>query len=355
MALTEVYVDPSIAADSGTGTSTGDPYGDLQYALNQETVGSKRFNIKAGPTAESLTGALDMTTFGASGFGTPTVFQGYTSQAGDGGVGSIDCNGNACITNNGNGIYWADMEIFDGPTSGYTLEVAQYSTIFNVYIHGASGGGLDLSIVNTAAYFCRIEDMGGVGVLMAQPDTVLLGCYIADGATNQFTTAVEATGSSPGRNISNNIIVVSGSANGINLQSTWRGIIVGNTVLNTSGDTTATGYGIRCGLSYGMMHFCFNNYVEGFAGTGGKGIWFDSASDQVMFYGGNLVADCATAYQVDGGALDVGGNETSASTTGLNKSGALTFANRNTYFKPVEIASLSMLDGAYPEAGRLLT
>jgi len=37
MALTEIYVDPAIAANSGTGTS-GDPYGDLQYALNRQPL-----------------------------------------------------------------------------------------------------------------------------------------------------------------------------------------------------------------------------------------------------------------------------------------------------------------------------
>ena len=33
---TELYVDPSIAADSGAGT-IGDPYGDLEYCIEQET------------------------------------------------------------------------------------------------------------------------------------------------------------------------------------------------------------------------------------------------------------------------------------------------------------------------------
>ena len=36
MAFSEVYVDPSIAADSGTGT-IGDPFGDLEYAIEQST------------------------------------------------------------------------------------------------------------------------------------------------------------------------------------------------------------------------------------------------------------------------------------------------------------------------------
>ena len=41
MAITEVYVDPSIAGDSGVGT-IGDPYGDLEYAIEQETFDTKK-------------------------------------------------------------------------------------------------------------------------------------------------------------------------------------------------------------------------------------------------------------------------------------------------------------------------
>ena len=50
MALTEIYVDPSIAADSGTGT-IGDPFGDLEYAIEQttfDTTNGTRLNVKAG-------------------------------------------------------------------------------------------------------------------------------------------------------------------------------------------------------------------------------------------------------------------------------------------------------------------
>ena len=55
MAITEVYVDPAINGNSGTGTLV-DPYGDLQYALDtkaRDSTNGDRFNIKAG-TAEVL-------------------------------------------------------------------------------------------------------------------------------------------------------------------------------------------------------------------------------------------------------------------------------------------------------------
>ena len=63
MAITNYYVDPSINANSGTGT-IGDPFGDLQYALDtvtRDSTNGDQFNIKAG-TAEVLTGTLDFST-----------------------------------------------------------------------------------------------------------------------------------------------------------------------------------------------------------------------------------------------------------------------------------------------------
>ena len=50
MAITEIYVDPAINADSGTGT-IGDPFGDLEYAIKQttfDTTNGTRVKISIG-------------------------------------------------------------------------------------------------------------------------------------------------------------------------------------------------------------------------------------------------------------------------------------------------------------------
>lgn len=87
MALTEIYVDPSIAGDSGAGT-IGDPYGDLEYAIEQitfDTSNGNRINIKAG-TDEVLAVELGAAISGASispSETAPLIFQGYTTTAGE--------------------------------------------------------------------------------------------------------------------------------------------------------------------------------------------------------------------------------------------------------------------------------
>ena len=94
----ETYVDPSIAGASGAGT-VGDPYGDLQHALDtmtRDATNGDRINIKAG-TDEILAGVIDLTTYGTPSSAAHLVFQGYTSAAGDGGIGGIDANAGAAV------------------------------------------------------------------------------------------------------------------------------------------------------------------------------------------------------------------------------------------------------------------
>ena len=97
MAITNYYVDPAINANSGTGT-LGDPFGDLQYALNTITrnaTDGDRINIKAG-TAEVMAAAISLTTYGTPAQAAPLIFQGYTSAQGDGGIGEINNGGGEC-------------------------------------------------------------------------------------------------------------------------------------------------------------------------------------------------------------------------------------------------------------------
>ena len=139
---THCYVDPSIAGNSGTGT-IGDPYGDLQYALDTESIDSthgNQINIKAG-TDEVLSSTLSLATFGSPNQNAPLTFRGYTSTADDGGVGGIDCGGNALITVAGSSISWVDLEIHNGPQSGTGdfISMSYYGKLINCYVHDSDG------------------------------------------------------------------------------------------------------------------------------------------------------------------------------------------------------------------------
>lgn len=98
-APTNYYVDPLNGNDStGDGTS-GTPWKSVQKALNTITrnaTNGDQINVKAG-AADVLSAALSITTYGVSTVTAPLILRGYTSVAGDGGVGEISGGGSVGI------------------------------------------------------------------------------------------------------------------------------------------------------------------------------------------------------------------------------------------------------------------
>ena len=270
MAITEVYVDPAINANSGTGT-IGDPYGDLQYALNtkaRDATNGNRFNIKAG-TAEVLSAALSLATYGGSSDAAGLVIQGYTSAAGDGGVAEIS----------GAGSY----ALFAATNS--------YISLVDLYVHNC--GNNNAIVTGWASSVIRCHVTRGASTPSAKSlinvgtDALVAGCYVHDAQATAGGTCI-ALGSSShaignwvggifGAGISmagvhsvaaNNIVICNATgANGI--VTTSNGFVIGNTVHNT---TAGTGYGISASATSNSRIFIANNIVTGFSGAGGIGI-----------------------------------------------------------------------------------
>lgn len=280
MALSQYYVDPSIAGNSGTGTS-GDPYGDLQYALNSITRNSTdgdQINIKAG-TAEVLAAALTLATYGTPTEAAPLIMRGYTSAANDGGIGEINCNGvkfwtattytnyilidlkihnggnNHLIDSNGAAGYIAliGCEVYKGassPSSKY-LFYANYNrnVVIGCYFHdaGTSGVGVYGQGV-TAVYFSRFKECvtaingptwaGCVGNVISSPS----------GGTGVLTTQDMAMV------VANSVYGAASTGNGVDL-----------------GSASTSGWGVA-----------INNVIEGFSGTGGKAV--RDAGDALMLH-----------------------------------------------------------------------
>jgi hypothetical protein len=348
MAISEYYADPSIAADSGAGT-VGDPYGDVQYALNQITrnsSGGDRINIKAG-TAELLSASLSLTTYGTPSFSAPLVFQGYTSVQGDGGQGAIDCNGNTVITNAGSAIAWYDMAMFDGPSTDAILLLPQYGQACQCEIYDSDGYG-----IRTVASRCIITNNNIYNVGGASYDAIFLDNiegvaqynYIKQGGARTMRAGIRNDNGT--NSIIENIISVDSSSDGIVLVgSAFNGRVEGNTVLSSSG----TGTGIEgSSASAANAASYLNNYVEGFSGAGGKGMDITATNRGPYIYGHNAAYNNTANFNwASDAGLDLGDNE-SLSNSGLAKSGADTFANRFTYFAPADEGN--MQNGGYPQA-----
>lgn len=294
-AASQYYVDPSIDDDSGSGTP-GSPYGDLQYALDsitRDSTNGDQINIKAG-TAEVLTAALDLSTYGTPAAGAPLIFRGYTSTAGDGGIGEIDGDGSYSILG-GNKTYVTFWDLKLGNCGSATvLDLGFPGTVRNCQVYGTSGNGLDFVGIAIGCYF---NDIGGEGF----DDGIALGCLFVNGTTNKFTTALQSSSHALG-----NMFVLDGASDAINLSGnafTCRG----NSILSSSG----TGQGIiQANNTYNIIA---DNLIEGFSGTGGIGIDVNGTRDELLVTH-NAVRDCATAYSLMHDNLYGEDNETLSAT-----------------------------------------
>ena len=294
---TEIYVDPSINANSGTGT-IGDPYGDLQYALDSTTQGTDgdRFNIKAG-TAEVLTAAIDLTTYGSPSWNTPLQFQGYTSAAGDGGQGEISGGGTVQIYNTTTSSYtfFTDLKL------GNTGTNAILSMTNNVYGHFLRCEFHTTSNVNmvvttsghkffTNCYFHTWTYAGADGRPILMDGTLYaIGNYIDTGTVdvNYVFKAYETR-----HNVVHNIIKMN-HVNAVGIQVDRRGYVYGNSIYNGAAGTEG---GIQhLGNNTGPTSI-ISNLIEGFSGTGGAAIDETSVNKGFANYLlGNYYYNCTAA------------------------------------------------------------
>lgn len=329
---TQYYVDPAIAGNSGAGT-TGDPYGDLQHALDtvtRDATNGDQINVKAG-TDEVLAAALSLATYGTPTEAAPLIIRGYTSAANDGGVGGISGNATYAIIASTAHIHFIDMHLHNCG-SATIVTISTSGSLQNCEIDTTTGIAVDLSTATIIG--CNVHTFGTTGI--DGNLSFIYGNYVSDASA---TVGILGGGSST--KIINNIITIGGATDGIQLGFDAN-IAIGNSILSSGG----SGQGIiRTSNRYGAI--ILNNLVEGFSDTGGVGIDLGSNTENVAAYGLNAVRNCATAYSTGSADFvnDLGDNETLGATP-FAKSGSDTFANRFTYFAPEDTGNVR--GGAFP-------
>ena len=236
MAITELFVKPQIAGDSGTGTDV-DPYGDLQFCLDSETfdtTNGTRINITVGDgTAEILAAALDTASNFFAGGGTsataPLIMQGCKDEsplvAGDGdwatqaGIGRIDCNNKTLfVTVTLDYVTLRHLEIFGRAGGGYfqLIIVDAFCHIAECELHTHSGSS-PLVRMGGRCMFNRNHahgiTSGQSGILVAFGSTVRANYFDFAGGVSQAIDLSNLAASAT-RNI---IRLASGNADGINM------------------------------------------------------------------------------------------------------------------------------------------
>ena len=284
-APTNIYVDPSIAANSGTGT-IGDPYGDLQYALNTVTrdgTNGDQFNIKAG-TYEVLAAALTYTgTYGNPGSTAPLIFRGYTSAANDGGLGQLDFGGGShlfCAVDAY--VRWVDLE-FKAATA-YFLDVSNTGSFaVNCTFHDTTGTAVNNSETSgTGVYGCTFYDCS-------------YGCDFGNvyasrfynGTVRDFVIAINFNAHGAAM-VEFNTFQLDGSSAAIFAKN--YAMIKNNSIYGGG----SSGYGIKHEWAIGTH--VVNNLIAGFSGVGGKGIVASGGTTERGIFANNSFYDNTTDY-----------------------------------------------------------
>lgn len=299
MAITQYYVDPAIAANSGAGT-IGDPYGDLQYALNSITRNSTdgdQINIKAG-TAEVLAAALTLATYGTPTTAAPLILRGYTSAANDGGYGAINCNGATMWTvTTYDAIVLAELEIYNGGNNTL-IALDDNCVLYRCKAHRGASTPSSKMLVSLDAYGivvgCHIYNPGSVGIgVYVTGDGELIGWNYIDIGTDSDATGV-VTANAEGTTIVSNIITGNhASMSGISIGGAGPQNVIGNICNNQAAGTNR---GIWAGNSSGRYGgVVANNIVVGWSGTGGAGI---ESEDQIYVLGYNAFYNNTANYDL---------------------------------------------------------
>lgn len=307
-APTDYYVDPSIAGNSGTGT-IGDPFGDLQYALDsvtQDTTDGDRFNIKAG-TDEVLTASLNLTTYGTPNNSYPLIFQGYTSAQGDGGIGGIDGNGDSIFSSSAtDALHFIDLHMHNFG-SNPCIQADNNCSVINCEINNGSGTVAAIDIDNGCIVLSNyIHDV-------EEAIIALNGSLIAFNRVDAKSTGsnIMINGGTYAAILFNVVVCNAVGQEGIRVGNT--GHCLFNSVYNSAAGTER---GIGASTSSDITSI-MNNLIEGWSGAGGFAIEFLGGGTKAVVMG-NAEYDCTTGYEDPDTNLYSKDNETLTATPFTN-------------------------------------
>lgn len=288
MAPTQYYVDPVINANIGTGT-IGNPFGDLQYALNtvtRDTANGDQINIKAG-TAELLAATLSLSTYGVPTAGAPLVLRGYTAAADDGGRGIVSGNnGNFTLLQNAvNFLHLRDLRLTNTGSAYVLGYLGNYCSIINCEIDTSASHGLLIAgacVVDS----CYVHDVNGHGIYTESGATIVRNCCIVGVASNNGAYGIYLI--NPACKAHSNLIKL--GTNGTGICSLSNGAeIIQNAVIGVNN----TGKGIEMSGS-SVNSVVANNIVAGFSGSGGRG--YSITANSLAIYRSNAAYNNATNY-----------------------------------------------------------
>ncbi len=277
----EYYVRPTNGSDAADGLSHANAWKTLEHAVTtvvQDSTDGDRINMN-DEADNVLSAALDIDGVGQYGNPanpqSPLIIQGYTSVAGDGGIGGISGGGSVSIVNDSvvDAVNFVDMHLHNCG-SAVIVKLDNNCRFINCEFDNTSGDGLEADFA-TMVCNCHFHNIGGEGCRIG--DGQVLASFFKNG-TNDFNQAIIQDGQGAAI-IAFNVISLDGSSDGIHFGT--HSVVHNNTIYASSG----TGEGISSASAVTAAAI-FNNYIEGFSGTGGDGLLLISGA-KVALYGHN--------------------------------------------------------------------
>jgi len=336
----QYYVDPS-GGDDTTGTGTvGAPWKTVQHALDtitRDTADGDAINIR--DTADDvLTAALSLTTYGAPSAGSPLTFRGYSTSAKDGGIGGISGGGSYQILSTLQYVEFIDMHLHN-TGSNAIVSITYFGVFINCEFDNTTDNGFYSAGYIHSFHNCHFHNIGDHGIQCN--GAWVKNCYFKNDGSNDFSAAIQITNFYEAV-MEGNIISVDGTSDGIYLGTTnYLKQIRNNSIYSNGG----TGQGIIGATSTTFSNQIANNLIEGFSGTGGIGMDLANAAGQEAMIVNNSVYNCATTANLNQEGIIENDMAESLGSSPFAKSGSDTFANRYTYFSPLDVGNV--FNGSY--------
>ena len=328
MTVYTFYID-SAAGSGGSGTS-GDPWGSLQEAIDNASVGSYNVGVFNCTGSETLSSGLDFSSWsGDHGL----VWRGFTSSAGDGGRYGIDIDGNEWPSGHKNYNVFADLDISNsGSDSSFFNHGGAYANSFlNCKFSNWNIATTEAVVRASDTYQypkilnCEFTDIEAWCV--GAGSTFVDSCFFSNSGTREIETACGAV------SVANSVFSLSGASNGWSYE---RGGICSHNSFFSSG---GTGTGALVSKGFNSIH---SNLFEGFSGTGGVGLKIQSYG-----YDGrgpvykNSAYNCTTNYDLESSMqMLVADNETLTGSPFAKSGSAPDYSNRRPYFQPQEVGAV---------------
>lgn len=320
------FVNASTGSNANAGTSAGSPWATLQYALTNSAGGDKLC-------------LCDAATFAESGLTIPDndgrYLRGYTSAEDDGGLFDISGGGATVLpyTTNNTNLVFRDGKIRN---SGANVMLALYRRceFIDMEITDCSATSA-ITFAGTFSSFlrCHFHDMVGLCNAATTSDNgnLFVDCLFEEGATNSWAGAA----------VMSNQDVIGCYFYGMTIPA----IYMSNQTLRCQNNSILLGGtnaadGIKAGAVVAGLNWTCYNLVE----NASVGISTPYASYSGNYYNGlfgNAVYNCTTDYTSPWTPTDsINEDNESLSESPFAKSGSMTFANRRSYFAPVDTGNV---------------